>query len=334
MKERIFVLGSNSYTGAAFVDYCIEQGLEVQGCSRSAEPATPLLPYKWKKDEAPAGSFQFHQWDINQNIDEIVKAINAFQPEMIVNFAAQGMVAESWTKPEQWYQTNVVAHVRLHDELRKCTFLRNYVQASTPEVYGSCKGLIDENHPINPSTPYAASKAACDLNLAVFRKRYGFPYSLTRSANLYGPGQPLYRIVPRTVFFAKIGRKLPLHGGGHALRAFIHGRDVARATLAIARQPGAAQCYHLSTKVHVSIRDLVIKIGARLGLKLEELAEVTEDRPGGQDAAYLLDSAKAKAELGWEPEITLEQGIEETIQWADTYLEELKKITTDYQHKP
>jgi dTDP-glucose 4,6-dehydratase len=332
MKERIFVIGSNAYTAAAFVDYCLEQGLEVQGSSRSPEPAAPFLPYKWRKN-AP-GSFTFHQWDINRDTDAIMQAIRDFKPEMIVNFAAQGMVAESWLHPEQWYQTNVVAHVKLHEELRKCTFLRNYVHTSTPEVYGTCKGVISEDNPINPSTPYAASKAACDLSLATFRKRYGLPYSLTRSANLYGPGQLLYRIVPRTVFYATIGRKLPLHGGGHALRAFIHGRDVARATLAIACTAGTGQCYHLSTATHVSIRQLVEKIAARLGKTLNEVAEVTEDRPGGQDAAYLLGCAKAKAELGWEPEISLEQGIEDTIQWVDANLEELKKQPVDYQHKP
>ena len=84
------------------------------------------------------------------------------------------------------------------------------------------------------------------------------------------------------------------------------------------------QCYHLSTKTHISIRDLVEKICGRLGKSIKEVAEITEDRPG-KDAAYLLDSAKAKAELGWEPEISLDQGIEETISWIESNLEELKQ---------
>jgi dTDP-glucose 4,6-dehydratase len=333
MRERIFVIGTNAYTAAAFIDYGLEQGLEIQGCSRSAELATPFLPYKWKKDAAPAGTFHFDQWDLNHHTDEIVRSIRDFSPEMVVNFAAQSMVAESWLHPEHWYETNVVANVRLHDELRKCTFLRNYVHVSTPEVYGTCSGLVPEETPMNPSTPYAASRAACELHLATFRKRYDFPYSLTRAANVYGPGQQLYRIIPRTIFFSKTGRKLPLHGGGHSVRSFIHGRDVARATLALARQPGVGQCYHLSTKTHISIRDLVEKICTRLGVNLRDVAEITEDRPG-KDAAYLLDSAKAKKELGWEPEISLEQGIEETIGWIETCLDELKHQPADYQHKP
>jgi len=333
MKERVYVIGTNAYTAAAFIDYCLEQGLEIQGCSRSAELAPPFLPYTWKKSTPPSGSFHFAQWDLNHHTEEIVRSIRDFGPEMVVNFAAQSMVAESWLHPEHWYETNVVANVRLHDALRKCAFLRNYVHVSTPEVYGTCSGLVPEETPMNPSTPYAASRAACELHLATFRKRYAFPYSLTRAANVYGPGQQLYRIIPRTIFFSKIGRKLPLHGGGHSVRSFIHGRDVARATLALARQPGVGQCYHLSTQTHISIRDLVGKICSRLGVALQDVVEITEDRPG-KDAAYLLDSAKAKAELGWQPEISLDQGIEETIRWIETRLDELKQQPSDYQHKP
>jgi dTDP-glucose 4,6-dehydratase len=333
MKERIFVIGTNAYTAATFIDYCLEQGLEIQGCSRSAELAAPFLPYKWEKSSPAPGSFHFHKGDLNHDTGEIVKAIRDFSPEMVVNFAAQGMVAESWLYPADWYETNVVANVRLHDELRKFAFLRNYVHVSTPEVYGSCSGLVPEETPMNPSTPYAASRAACELHLSTFRKRYEFPYSLTRAANVYGPGQQLYRIIPRTIFFAKTGRKLALHGGGHSVRSFIHGRDVARATLALARQPGRGQCYHLSTSTHISIRDLVGKICARLGVAFEDAVDIVEDRPG-KDAAYLLDSAKAKKELGWEPEISLDQGIEETIGWIETRLDELKQQPADYQHKP
>jgi dTDP-glucose 4,6-dehydratase len=119
MKERIFVIGTNAYTAAAFIDYCLEQGLEVQGCSRSAELASPFLPYKWKKTSPPPGSFHFEQFDLNHYTNEIVKSIRDFSPEMVVNFAAQGMVAESWLYPADWYETNVVANVRLPVSSRK-----------------------------------------------------------------------------------------------------------------------------------------------------------------------------------------------------------------------
>jgi dTDP-glucose 4,6-dehydratase len=96
------------------------------------------------------------------------------------------MVAESWLYPDQWYQTNVVANVRLHEGLRKMKNFRKYVHVTTPEVYGTCSGDVKEDAPFNPSTPCAASRAACDLHLMTFFKRYNFPVAFTRAANVYG----------------------------------------------------------------------------------------------------------------------------------------------------
>src|SRR5439155_16940871 len=178
-------------------------------------------------------------------------------PDYVVNFAAQGMVAQSWQIPEQWYQTHVVANVKFHDRLRKMSWLKKYVHVSTPEVYGSTSGLIDETAPFNPSTPYAASRAACDLHLRTFLNQHKFPVVWTRSANVYGPGQQLYRIIPRTIISIRLGQKLSLHGGGHSVRSFIHIADGADATLSIARSAPAGETYHLSTTRNITIRELV-----------------------------------------------------------------------------
>ena len=104
------------------------------------------------------------------------------EPSFVVNFAAQSMVAESWLYPDQWYQTNVVANVKLHEKIRQFSFLKKYVHVSTPEVYGSCSGNVTESAPFNPSTPYAASRAACDLHLLTFFKNYQFPVVFTRAS--------------------------------------------------------------------------------------------------------------------------------------------------------
>ena len=110
------------------------------------------------------------------------------QPELVVNFAAQGMVAESWLNPTHWYRTNVVAQVALHDALRQKPFLQKYVHVTTPEVYGSTDGgWINEHNHFSPSTPYAVSRAACDLHLHSFHEAYDFPVVFTRAANVYGP---------------------------------------------------------------------------------------------------------------------------------------------------
>jgi dTDP-glucose 4,6-dehydratase len=332
MIGRIAVVGSNSFSGAAFARHCLEQDLEVLGTSRSAEPASCFLPYRWLS-AAKQSAFRFVQADLNRDLDRLMSELEAFRPDWVVNFAAQGMVAQSWLQPEHWYQTNVVANVLFHQRLRQCSWLKKYVHVGTPEVYGSTSGKIDETAPFNPSTPYAASRAACDLHLRTFFQQYKFPVAWTRSANVYGPGQQLYRIIPRTILFIKLGRKLSLHGGGHSVRSFIHIDDVSSATLAITQKAPAGECYHLSTPRFVSIRELVEMICRMMKADFSKVVDISEDRPG-KDAAYLLDSTKARTTLGWSDRVELETGIQETIDWVEKHFAEIQRQPFDYIHKP
>ena len=332
MSGKIAVIGSNSFSGASFVRYCLAQGLEVLGASRSAEPAGCFLPYRWSAATSPAG-FHFVQADLNHDLDRLMGALDHFQPGAVVNFAAQGMVAQSWQHPSHWYQTNVVGNVLFHDRLRRASWLKSYVHVSTPEVYGSTGGVITETATFNPSTPYAASRAACDLHLNTFFHQYRFPVSWTRAANVYGPGQQLYRIIPRTILSIRLGQKLQLHGGGHSVRSFIHIDDVAAATLAIARQAPAGECFHLSTPRFVSIRQLVEMICGLMNADFNQVAEVTADRPG-KDAAYTLDSSKVRQAFGWRDTIALEDGVRATIAWIDRHIDEIRRQPIDYIHKP
>lgn len=328
MSGRFVVIGSNSFSGANFVDYLLEKGFEVSGLSRSPQPAPVFLPYT-KRQNAP---FTFHQVDLNREPDKVMDIINEFHPAYVVNFAAQSMVAQSWEYPEQWFQTNVVANVKLHNSLRKLDYLKKYVHISTPEVYGSCCGLVKENISYCPSTPYAVSRAAADMSLSSFYKAYNFPVVITRAANVYGPGQQLYRIIPKTIFCFLSGRKLQLHGGGHSIRSFIHIRDVADGTLKAVQNASAGEIFHFSTPRHISIRSLTELIAKKMNVSFEDNVEIVEDRLG-KDAAYLLDSSKAKQVLGWESKITLEQGIDETISWVKDNLEVLRKQPLDYVHR-
>jgi len=329
---KILVIGSNSYTGAAFIDHALSEGHEVVGVSRSDELNPVFLPYHWGPAER-LKKFSFLRMDLNEKAEEIGRLAREQNLAWVANFAAQSMVAESWLTPVHWYQTNVVANVRLHEELRKWDGLKKYLHVTTPEVYGSCSGVVREDAPFNPSTPYAASRAACDLHLMTFFKRYNFPVVFTRAANVYGPGQQLYRIVPRAALFSRLQKKLPLHGGGHSTRAFIHGKDVAAASLAILDRGLSGQVYHLSTDRFIAIRDLVAMIAQKTGSSFEKLAEVTEDRPG-KDAAYLLDSTRAKQELSWAPAVDLEAGVDSVIRWIDQNLATLRTLPDHYIHKP
>lgn len=330
MSHRFLVIGSNSFSGAHFVKYLLGEGYHVLGVSRSNEPNDVFLPHRWA---GGTSGFAFHQIDINHQLDELLRIVKDKQPEYVVNFAAQGMVAQSWETPEHWYQTNVVGQVKLHDQLRKLPFLRKYVHVTTPEAYGSTDGWIKESFHFAPSTPYAVSRAACDLHLMSFFKAYQFPVCFTRAANVYGPGQQLYRIIPRAMLYARLGKKMQLHGGGHSIRSFIHMNDVADATCRIALHGLAGDSYHISTPDTVSIRELVENVCAMTGTPFEALAVVSEDRLG-KDQAYLLDSGKIRKELGWAHRVSLDQGLRETLAWVDANLETLKNLPADYIHKP
>jgi dTDP-glucose 4,6-dehydratase len=327
--ERVIVIGSNSFSGSHFVDYALEQGADVIGISRSPELHPVFLPYKKRQNP----SFCFYRKDLNQDLPGIMEISDEFEPDYVVNFAAQSMVAESWQHPEHWFQTNAVATIKLHDELRKRAYLKKYVHISTPEVYGSCVGLVKENTNYQPSTPYAVSRAATDMSLMSFQKAYKFPVTFTRAANVYGPGQQLYRIIPRTILFFLLGRKLQLHGGGASVRSFIHIRDVADGTLRVARQAPLGEIYHFSTSRNISIRVLVELIAKQLKVDFNKYVDVVGERLG-KDAAYSLDSTKARKTLGWQDQISLEQGIEETIAWVRDNLDILKQVPFDYIHKP
>jgi len=329
MKNHFLIIGSNSFSGSQFIKYLLQNDYKVIGISRSEEINDVYLPYKW---ENLAGNFTFHQIDINHQLEELSDILIDFQPEYIVNFAAQGMVAQSWGTPQDWYQTNVVAQVKLHDQLRKLKFIKKYVHVTTPEVYGSTDGWIKENFVFAPSTPYAVSRAACDLHLMSFFKAYQFPVVFTRAANVYGPGQQLYRIIPRTMLYARLGKKMNLHGGGSSIRSFIHMDDVSMATLKIATEGNPGESYHISTNDTVSIRGLVEKICDLTNTSFSDLVNVSDDRLG-KDQAYLLDSNKLRNDFSWQNEVNLEEGLKDTLSWVDNNLDLLKQLPADYVHK-
>jgi dTDP-glucose 4,6-dehydratase len=329
-SEKYLVLGSNSFSGATFCDHLAAAGHDVLATSRSAEPNEALLPYKWEKRK---GSVRFQRIDLNQDLEKLRALLKSEQPTHVVNFAAQSMVGESWLNPDHWMMTNVVSTVRLHEVLRGYDRLERYVHVTTPEVYGSTEGWVREDTPFNPSTPYAVSRAASDMSLRTYFANYKFPVVFTRAANVYGPGQQLYRIVPRTIVAAMGGQKLKLDGGGKSVRVFIHMTDVSDATVKIGRAGTIGECYHISGFEMVSIRALVEMILRRLGKRFEDCVEIGPER-AGKDTAYTLDSVKLRTELGWRDTISLEQGVDDVIKWAERFKSQIASLPTRYEHKP
>lgn len=327
--KKIAVIGSNSFSGSDFIDLLLEDNNNhVIGLSRSQEKAPLFLPYKRYKGE----NFKFYQMDLNKDTQQIIELLDSFEPEYIVNFAAQSEVAPSWEHPEQWFQTNVVALAKLTNALRSRDYLKRYVHISSPEVYGTCEGRITEFAPVNPSTPYAASKAAADLFLFTLYKNFNFPLVMIRSTNVYGAHQQLFKIIPRSIINIKLGKIIELHGGGQAVKSYIHIRDISRGEMAAMEKGRPGEIYHLSPDHGIAVKDVVRTICDKMEVDFEKAIKMVEERLG-QDAAYVIDSSKAKEEFGWEPKITIDEGINECIKWVNDNWDVIKSMPQEYIHK-
>ena len=328
--KKVCVLGANSFSGQDFVDLVLDDPeYQVIGVSRSPERSDLFLKYRTRANLA---NYRYFALDMNRDMPAIQAMLSAEKPEYIVNFAAQSEVAPSWDHPEHWFQTNTVALAHLVNFLRKQNFLKRYVHISSPEAYGSCVGTVREDAPLNPSTPYAASKAAADFLLGTYARQFGFPLLTIRATNVYGARQQLFKIIPRSTIFIKLGKKIQLHGGGKAVKSYIHIRDVSRGEKMVMEQGTVGELYHLSPDEGVAVKDVVDIISKRMGKTLAETVDIVAERPG-QDAAYVIDSTKARTQLGWRPQLSLIQGLDDVATWVEKYWVEIQAQSLEYHHK-
>jgi dTDP-glucose 4,6-dehydratase len=329
--KTVMVIGSNSFSGSDFIDLLLrERKYRVIGISRSPEKSPLFLSYK---NGADLSRFTFYQVDLNRDMAALLKLLSEIQPVYIVNFAAQSEVAPSWQHPEQWFQTNAVALAALSNYLKDQKWLERYVHISSPEVYGTCEGRVTEDARLNPSTPYAASKAAGDFMLFTLVKNFNFPLVMIRATNVYGAHQQLFKIIPRTVIYLKLGKKIELHGGGRAIKSYIHIRDVSQGELAAMEKGRPGLLYHLSPDAGIEVRHVVHKICELMGRSFEDSSVVVAERLG-QDKAYVIDSTRVREELGWSPQVGIDAGLLQVIDWVEKYWQEIQTQPFEYQHKP
>lgn len=327
---KTVVLGANAFSGQDFVDLLLDDPAnEVIGVSRSPERSEVFLRYRRRQD---LSRYRYFQLDLNTQMPDLLELLDRERPERIVNFAAQSEVAPSWEHPEHWFETNCVSLARLVNHLRRQDYLQRYLHVSSPEVYGTCVGTVCEDAPLNPSTPYAASKAGADLLLETYRRQWDFPVLTVRATNVYGAGQQLFKIIPRTVIYLKLGRKIQLHGGGRAVKSYIHIRDVSRGELAILERGQIGSIYHLSPDGGVAVRDVVRVLCQRMGRDFAQWTEAVGERPG-QDGAYVIDSTRARTELGWAPQVGLDEGLSEVVSWVERYWDDIRQMPLEYQHR-
>ena len=326
--KKIAVIGSNCFTGSHIVDALLESTeARVIGISRSAEPQILFLPYT-RHDDA---NFSFYRIDIVRSFEKLRDLIKHEKPDVVINVAALSDVGVSNFQPAEYYAINTQAVVQLVDFLRGCDWLERYVHISSAEIYGSCDRAITEDRLFNPSTPYAVSKAAGDMHIAAVAKQFGFPALTIRSTNVYGPHQQLFKIIPRTAIYIKLGKTIELHGGGRSIKSFVHIRDVVSGLLSALRV-GKNGVYHFSIPDERTIADIVKMVCDRMNSKFESSTKIVDERLG-QDQRYWLDCSKAAKDLEWKPKVEIGKGIDETVRWIEKNWATIKNYPLEYEHK-
>ena len=320
------ILGAGGSFGIHTAFYLLDHAApkKVIGVGRN-----PLRPEPFSLNIEKRKNFQYHAYHITYEMDSLLELLDREKPQVIVNYAAQGEGAVSWKKSWRFFETNSMALARLSEELMKRDYLERFIQIGTSELYGSVDFAAKEDTPIQPTSPYAASKAAFDMYLVSVHRINKFPMNIIRPSNAYCPGQLLHRVIPKTVICGLTGRKLPLQGGGKAEKSYIHARDLARAIHLVSEKAPLGTVYNAGPKDPTSIRRVVELTAQALGIPFAQLAEVTEDRPG-QDSRYWLDSSAIKRDVGWEPQISWEEGLKEMTDWGRKYLDQLRDWPTDY----
>ena len=326
MNKTYVVLGGGGSFGLHTSMYLLDHAKpkKVIGIGRNLLRAEPFSLNIQKR-----ANFVYHARHVTHELDLLLELLDQEKPNVIINFAAQGEGAVSWKNSWRYFETNAMALARLTEELMKRNWLERFIQIGTSEMYGSATYPCKEEEPIKPSSPYAASKVAFDMHLMSISRFLNFPMNIIRPSNAYCPGQLLHRVIPKTLLLGRLGKKLPLHGGGRAEKSYIHARDLARAIYLVAEQAPLGTIYNAGSKEPTAIREVVERCANALNMPFTDLCEITEDRLG-QDSRYWLDSSAIKKDVNWTPEISWEQGLREMVDWIDHYLDQLKDYSTEY----
>ncbi|WP_054956208.1 dTDP-glucose 4,6-dehydratase [Paenibacillus dakarensis] len=247
--------------------------------------------------------------------------------DAVINFAAESHVDRSIVQPELFVKTNVLGTQTILD-LSKKYGIHKFIQVSTDEVYGSLgsTGLFTEDTPLQPNSPYSASKAGADLLVRAYYETYGLPVNITRCSNNYGPYQFPEKLIPLMIYNAMNGRPLPLYGDGMNVRDWLYVEDHCRAIDIVLRNGKNGEVYNIGGNNERNNLQVIRTILELLN-KPESLITHVADRLG-HDRRYAIDSSKIRTQLGWVPKYSYEDGIRCTIQWYQDHLDWLEQVLT------
>lgn len=257
-------------------------------------------------------NYYFVKGDINESelLEHLIESRNI---DTIINFAAESHVDNSIKNSDEFIHTNINGTHTLLKMLHKFP-IKKYIQISTDEVYGTLgeyENPFTEDTPLAPNSPYAASKTAADLLCRSFHETYGYPITITRCSNNYGPNQYPEKLIPLMIQNVKSGKKLPVYGDGRNIRDWIHVTDHCRAIDKVLHYGKDGEVYNIGGECELRNIEIVETILNGLN-KSKNLIEYVEDRKG-HDWRYAMDIDKISYELDWEPEIDFKDGIKELL---------------------
>ena len=235
------------------------------------------------------------------------------QPDVLIHFAAQSFVDLSFDLAYQFTKDNVLGTQVLLEVLKDYGRIKKFIHISTDEVYGEVgpQTTSDERSPLNPSNPYAASKAAAELYVRAYGNAYGIPYIITRGNNVFGPRQYPEKVVP--VFISQIldGKSCTIHGSGETRRNFVYVDDVSKALEIILFEGQIGKMYNLGSQHEYSVLEIFNKIKAIMGRGTK--VHVPDPRPFN-DSRYCIDSSELR-DLGWTEDPNFESSLRKTVDW-------------------
>ena len=310
---RILVTGGCGFIGSNFIRYILKHYkpadvTNVDALTYAGNPANLAGVTEEYGDQ-----YEFFRADI-ANPDQMDALMTEHQFYAVINFAAESHVDRSINSPQNFVHTNVVGASVLLDAARRHGVQR-FVQVSTDEVYGSLgpTGKFTKQSPLDPSSPYSASKAGADLLALAYFKTFGQDVIVTRCSNNYGPYQFPEKLIPLMIIKAMRDEPLPVYGDGLNVRDWIHVNDHCAAIVAALFEGKAGSVYNFGGDAEMPNLEVVKLILKQLS-KPESLISYVEDRLG-HDRRYAIDSSVAKNELKWKPRQSFAEGLAETISW-------------------
>jgi dTDP-glucose 4,6-dehydratase len=306
----LVVTGGAGFIGSNFVRLALAQSPDLRIVN------IDLLTYAGNLENlagVPEDRHTFVRADVT-DAEAMARAIPA-GADAVINFAAETHVDRSILGPVAFARTNVVG-TQVLLEAARARGVKRFLQVSTDEVYGSLAPdapAFTEDHPLAPSSPYAASKAGADLLVLAAHRTYGQDVVITRCSNNYGPYQFPEKLIPLMLSNALEDKPLPVYGDGRQVRDWIYTDDHSRAILAAAARGRPGRVYNIGARSERYNIDVVRGILRELG-KPESLIRHVTDRPG-HDRRYAIDPRRAQEELGWRPETDFDEGLARTIRW-------------------